>query len=85
VSIYKTSNDRLQVAVHYYLTDGVQITISEWDGEDFITLYDRRVIADSLYEAVTGALMESRDMEWEDADWQCTLWDIYPSDEDEEN
>lgn len=83
--IYTTDNDTLQVAVHHYPIDGAQIIVSKWDGEDFITLYDSRVIADSLWEGVIGALVEALGIDSHEADFMCAEWGIYaPLEEEEE-
>jgi hypothetical protein len=84
--IYTTDNDKLQVAVHYYPVDGFQCTISVWDGDDFVTLYDKRVIADSVWEGIGFALTGSMDLDWWQADELLAGWGIVqPDDEEEDN
>lgn len=76
-------NGGLRVHVYGYPVDGVQVNVSTWDGDDYVTVYDTRVIADSLYEAVTGALCAAG-VEWEQADYLVTSWGILaPVDEEE--
>lgn len=58
------------IRIQAFLVDGWRITIDKWyeECEDYETLYDRRVIADSVYEALTGALCEiGEDFEVADA------------------
>lgn len=77
-----TDNDELQVAIHHYPVDGFQCTISRWDGDTFITLYDKRVIADSLWEGVGSALTRALAIEWDEADAMMADWDIFAPDEE---
>lgn len=63
-------------------TLGVQVSF--WDGDDFQIRYDKRVIADSWHEAITGALVDSG-FEWEAADYQVSSWGITPPDDEEES
>jgi hypothetical protein len=85
MSIYTANKDSLQVAIHYYPMDGFQCTISQWDGDDFITLYDKRVIAESLYEGVSDALVASvPNVDYDDAYTLCADWGIFPPYEGEE-
>lgn len=74
MAIYLTPNDKVQVYVDNRL-QGWQVQVSFWTGEEFDVRYDSYVIADSLYEAVTGALTASG-MGWEEADWHCAEWEI---------
>lgn len=80
-----SKNDTLQVTVQQYFVDGVQVTVSIWDGEDFVTKFDKRVIADSLWEAMGTAMVQGLDIEWEQADAQLADWDIFPPEDDDEN
>lgn len=80
--IYKTDNDEIQVTVDYYPTDGAQVIVSWWDGNDFICRYNSRVIADDLYETLTIALAGSELYAREMIDEQLAEWDVYPSDAD---
>ena len=82
-NIYTANNDSLQVAVHHYPVDGVQVTVSIWNGDDFVTKFDKRVIADSLWEAMGSAMTQGLDIEWEQADAQLADWGIFPPDDDE--
>jgi len=83
--IYTANNDTLLVAVHHYPVDGVQVTVSIWDEQEssYYEPYDKRVIADSLWESVCCALVESYDLDWEQADSQCAEWGIYAPSDDE--
>ena len=80
-----SKNDTLQVTVQQYPVDGVQVTVSIWDGEDFITKFDKRVIADSLWEAMGTAMVQGLDIEWEQADAQLADWEVFPPEDDDEN
>jgi hypothetical protein len=84
-NIYTAQNDTLQVAVHRYPVDGVQVTVSIWNGNDFVTKFDKRVIADSLWEAMGSAMTQGLDIEWEQADYQLAEWGIFPPEDDDEN
>ena len=80
--IYKTDDDNLQVTVDWYPVDGAQVIVSHWDGEDFVTRYDKRVIADNARETVATALVGAG-FRWIYADMLCDEWGIeYPDDED---
>jgi hypothetical protein len=84
MSIYTANNDNLQVAVHYYPVDGFQCTISIWDGENFVTLYDKRVIADSVWEGIGSALTRSLEIDWDQADTYLADWGIFCPDDEED-
>lgn len=83
---YTTFDKKFVVNTHWYPVDGVRITINRWtdDREDWITVYDSRVIADNLWEAMMGALYEGCGYESEEADYVCSDWGIFPPDEDDE-
>lgn len=81
MATYLTPNDKWQVYVDNRL-QGWQVQVSVWTGEEFDVRYDAYVIADSLYEAVTGALTASG-MDWETADWHCAEWGIEMPNDDE--
>jgi hypothetical protein len=72
------------VEVEPYPSDGSQVRVRLWDGTDWDTLYNRRVIADNWYEMLTGALVDVG-LDWEDADWAVNEWGIYPPDDEDEN
>jgi hypothetical protein len=52
---FKAKAYDLEVEVGYYMVDGVQVTV--WRGSDKV--YDSRVIADNMHEALCLALWES--------------------------
>jgi hypothetical protein len=82
-TIYKYED--YMVEVEPYPVDGSQVRVREWDGKEWNTLYNKRVIAESYYEMLTSSLVESG-IEWEDADYMVSwVWEIYPPMEDEEN
>jgi hypothetical protein len=67
---------------------GWSVTITKWHpdcdcDDDYEVLYDRNVIADSLYEAVTDALCEVG-VDFEVADVMAAEWDIFPPDDEED-
>jgi hypothetical protein len=72
--IYKTKDDTYQVSVNPR-PNGLEVQVSFWDGEDFIIKYEEFVIAESWYEAITDALVESG-FDWETADRQANQWGI---------
>ena len=80
---YTAQGNNLQVSVHHYPMDGVQVTVSIWDGNDFITKFDKRVIADSLWEAMGSALTQGLDIEWEQAESYLADWDITPPEDED--
>jgi hypothetical protein len=81
--IYKTKNDTYQVSVNPR-PNGLEVQVSFWDGEDFIIKYEEFVIAESWYEAITDALVQSG-FDWGTADWQTHKWGITPPEEEEED
>lgn len=80
---YTADSDNLQVSIHYYPTDGVQVTVSIWNGNDFVTKFDKRVIADSLWEAVGDALTQGLDVEWDKVEGYLTEWEITPPEDED--
>lgn len=82
MAIYTTDNDELQVAIHHYPVDGFQCTVSRWDGDDFIVLYDSRMIADSVWEGIGSALTRALGIEWDEADSMMAEWGIFAPDEE---
>ena len=74
------------VDVHHYRVDGSQIAVSITNDrlDDWHTVFDSRVIADSFWDAMTGALAQGLDIEYEVADSICAEWGIFPPDDDEE-
>lgn len=78
--------DDYVLGVDSFGVQGWTVTISKWfeDESDYEVLYDRNVIADSLYEAVTGGLCDVG-VDFEVADVMAAEWDIYPPEEDEED
>jgi hypothetical protein len=81
--IYLAKNDTWQVVIDPR-PQGLETQVSFWNGEDFIVKYDKFVIAESWYEAITGALIESG-WNWETADYQVNEWGISPPDNEEDN
>jgi hypothetical protein len=81
--IYKTKDDTYQVSVNP-CPNGLEVQVSFWDGEDFIIKYEEFVIAESWYEAITDALVESG-FDWEAAEQQVNDWGITPPNDEEEN
>ena len=80
--IYNTANDAFQMTVEPRL-QGWQVQVSYWNGNDFEIRYDRYAICESVFEACSGALMDSG-FDWEDAEWQLAEWEIFPPIDDEE-
>jgi hypothetical protein len=81
--IYSTPKNEWQVSVDTR-PNGLDVQVSYWDGEDFQVRYEMFVIAESLYEAITDALVESG-WGWDTADYQVTQWGITPPNDDEES
>jgi hypothetical protein len=50
--------DDINIAVSYYPIDGAQVCASRFINDEWVEKYDKRVIADSLYEMLDGALYE---------------------------
>ena len=85
--IYEPIDDYV-LAVDTFGVQGWTVTITKWYedcdcDEEYEILYDRNVIADSLYEAVTDALCEVG-VDFEVADSMATEWGIFAPEEDEE-
>jgi hypothetical protein len=81
--ILKTKNDVWQVSLDNRIS-GLDLQVSFWDGEDFIIKYEQFVIADSWYEAITDALVQSG-FDWETADYQANKWGITPPNDEDDN
>ena len=81
--IYTTKNSEWQATVNPR-PQGLDVQVSFWDGEDFIVKYEKFVIAESWFEAITGALVESG-FDWEAAEQQVNDWGITPPNDEEEN
>ena len=79
--IYTTKDSVWQATVNPR-PQGLDVQVSFWDGEDFIVKYEKFVIAESWYEAITGALVESG-FDWEAADHQVNEWGITPPNEED--
>jgi hypothetical protein len=82
--IYTTKDDNWQVSIDTR-PNGLDVQVSYWDGEDFITRYDSFVIAESRFEAITDALLASGFGEWARVEDQATEWGITPPNEEEDN
>lgn len=82
--IYKTDNDEIQVTVDYYPTDGAQVIVSWWNGDDFICRYNSRVIADDLHETISTALYGAQFDDNEIAD-MLDEWGIEPTFDEDDN
>lgn len=85
--IYEMIDDYV-LGVDNFGVQGWTVTITKWYedcdcDEEYEVLYDRNVIADSLYEAVTDALCEIG-VDFELADSMATEWGILAPEEDEE-
>lgn len=84
--MYETIND-YGLVVEPFGVEGWRVTIGKWYevdyDSDYDILYDRNVIADSLYEAVTGALCEIG-VDFEVADVMAAEWDIFPPEDEED-
>lgn len=81
--ILKTKDDVWQVSLDNRIS-GLDVQVSFWDGENLQTPYKMFVIADSWYEAITDALVQSG-WSWESADYQVHTWGITPPDDEDEN
>jgi len=81
--IYKTKNDTYQVSVNPR-PNGLEVQVSFWDGEDFIIKYEEFVIAESWFEAITDALVQSG-FDWDAAERQVNEWEITMPDDEEDN
>jgi hypothetical protein len=81
---YATKNDEWQVTVNPR-PNGLETQVSFWNGEDFEIRYEQFVIAESWYEAITDALVQSG-WGWDTADYQVAQeWGITAPDDDEES
>jgi hypothetical protein len=85
--VYDSIDDYV-LNVDAFGVQGWTVTITKWYedcdcDEEYEVLYDRNVIADSLYEAVTDALCEIG-VDFELADSMATEWGILAPEEDEE-
>lgn len=81
---YATKDDLYQVSVNPR-PNGLEVQVSFWDGEDFQIRYEEFVIAESWFEAITDALVESG-FDWDAAEQQVNQWGItLPDDEEEED
>lgn len=54
------SRDQFQIQINTFPNDGFQLSLSEWNGEDFITHSDKRYIDYTMYEAAIQALMAAQ-------------------------
>jgi hypothetical protein len=80
--IYTTENSNWQVSIDNRVS-GLDVQVSFWDGEDFITKYDFFVVAESLFEAITDALLASGFGDWDTVEEQATKWGITPPNDEE--
>jgi hypothetical protein len=81
--IYTAQNDIIQLTIDDRL-QGWQIHVSRWDGDYFVTLFDRYMIYENLREAVTDALGVAV-CDWDEAEAIADDWGIFAPDLDEEN
>ena len=81
--IYTTENSDWQVSIDPRPIQGLGVQVSFWDGDDFQVRYEQFVIADSWYEAITDALVQSGYGDWETADYQVSQCGIFPPDDQE--
>lgn len=58
--LYTSPNDQFQITINAYPVDGFQLSLSEWDGEEFMTIVDKRYIGYTIYEAVISAMVEAQ-------------------------
>ena len=80
--IYTTKNNNWQATIDTR-PNGLDVQVSYWDGEDFITRYDKFVIAESRFEAITDALLEAGFGNWASVEDQVNEWGITaPNEED---
>jgi cell wall assembly regulator SMI1 len=80
--IYTTKTSDWQVTVNPR-PNGLETQVSFWNGEDFEIRYEKFVIAESWYEAITDALLESGFGDWASVEEQATQWGITPPDDEE--
>jgi hypothetical protein len=81
--IYTTKDDNWQVSIDTR-PNGLDVQVSHWDGENFITRYEKFVIAESRFEAITDALLESGFGDWASVEDQATEWGITPPNDEED-
>ena len=79
MTVYTTQDDNWQMTVENR-SQGWQIYVSYWNGEDFVSPYEAYVIADSLFEATYGALADSA-FDEDSIEWQLNEWGIFAPDE----
>ena len=76
------------ILTHRYPSDGVQVQVNQWDDdeEDYVTVYDQRVIDDTYWLAVAGVMGGILDESYEELEgWLADKLDIEVSyGEDEE-
>lgn len=58
--LYTSTHDQFQITINTFPVDGFQLSLSEWDGEDFATHVDKRYIGYTVYEAAISAMMEAQ-------------------------
>lgn len=83
MTIYTTPNDVWQMTVDNRL-QGWQVEVSYWTGEEFVSQYDRYVIAESLFEATYGALADAS-FDEDSIEWQLAEWGIFAPEDEEED
>jgi hypothetical protein len=81
--IYTTKDDNWQMTVRNR-SQGWQVQVTQWDGDNFTEHYDAYVIADSLFEATFGALADSG-FNGDFIESQLDDWGIFAPDEGEDN
>jgi hypothetical protein len=81
--IYTTKDGVWQATVNPR-PQGLEIQVSFWDGDNFQIRYEQFTIAESWYEAITDALVQSG-FDWEAADNQANKWGITPPNDEEDN
>lgn len=59
MTIYTSRNDTFQASIHHYPVDGFQLELSHWDGEEFNTLFDKRMVMYTVYEAILEAFTQN--------------------------
>ena len=78
---YTTFKDSWQLSVENR-SQGWQLEVSRWTGEDFETLYAAYCIAESFFEAAFGALAKAGYPE-DFIEWQLTEWEIFSPEDDD--
>lgn len=58
--LFTSTHDQFQITINAFPTDGFQLSLSEWDGNDFMTIVDKRYIGYTIYEAVISAMVEAQ-------------------------